>query len=139
MIDIERIKRRIAEIKEAVAEIKRLTAKESDEFWLAKENIAAVKYYLIQAIEAVGAICVHIAAKKFNKAISSFGECIEVLGNENFFDADLLYKLKEIAKFRNKLIHRYWEIDDRLVLKYAKEEIDDFEDFSSDLSRVLQD
>ena len=66
-IDKEKIKQRFSEINESLAEIKRLTSLEDKEFWSRKENIAAVKYYLLQAIESVGGICVHIAAKKFNK------------------------------------------------------------------------
>lgn len=65
-IDREKIKQRFSEINESLEEIQRLTSLDDKEFWLRKENIAAVKYYLLQAIEATGSICVHIAAKKFN-------------------------------------------------------------------------
>jgi len=57
-VDKEKIKQRFSEINESLKEIERLTSLEEKEFWSKKENMAAVKYYLLQAIEAVGGICV---------------------------------------------------------------------------------
>lgn len=31
-----------------------------------------------------------------------------------------------MVRFRNILIHRYWQVDDRKVVQYAKQDIDDF-------------
>ncbi len=128
-IDKEKIKQRFSEINEALTEIKRLTSLDDQQFWAKKENIAAVKYYLLQAIEAAGSVCVHIAAKKFNKGVAVFGECFEILEKENFLASDLTMKLRKMAKFRNKLIHRYWEIDDKIILEYSRNNLDDFNDF----------
>ncbi len=41
------------------------------------------------------------------------------------------------ARFRNLLIHRYWEIDPRRVLLYARENVGDLEEFLSQLARWL--
>lgn len=136
-IDKEKIKQRFAEINESLEEIKRLTSQKDEEFWAKKENIAAVKYYLLQAIEAVGSICVHIAAKKFNKAVSVFGECFEILEKEKFLDENLTQRLRKMVKFRNKLIHRYWEIDNKNVLEYARKDLNDFIDFMKAVCKLL--
>ena len=136
-IDNEKIKKRFSEINEALAEIKRLIALKDKEFWSKKEYIAAVKYYFLQAIESVGSVCVHVAAKKFNKGISAFGECFEVLEKEGFLESDLASKLKKMAKFRNKLIHRYWEVDEKNVLEYAKNDMGDFNDFMKAVGKKL--
>lgn len=136
-IDKEKIKKRFSEINEALAEIRRLTSLEDKEFWLEKENIAAVKYYLLLAIEAVGSICVHIAARKFNKGVSVFGECFEVLEQERFLAEDLSLRLRKMVKFRNKLMHRYWEIDEKNVLEYARKDLGDFEEFMREVGRLL--
>lgn len=136
-IDKEKIKQRFAEINESLEEIKRLTSQKDEKFWAKKENIAAVKYYLLQAIEAVGSICVHIAAKKFNKAVSVFGECFEILEKEKFLDENLAQKLRKMVKFRNKLIHRYWEIDNKNVLEYTRKDLNDFIDFMKIVSKLL--
>ncbi|MFA4890579.1 MAG: DUF86 domain-containing protein [Candidatus Paceibacterota bacterium] len=136
-IDKEKIKQRFSEIDESLEEIKRLVSVDEKEFWSKKENIAAVKYYLLQAIEAVGGICVHIAAKKFNKGVSAFGECFEILEKEEFLPKIFSSKLKKMVKFRNKLIHRYWEIEDENILEYSKKELDDFNEFIKRINKLL--
>ena len=136
-LDQEKIKKRFAEIDEALAEIKRLTALGDGEFWSKKENIAAVKYYLLQAIEAIGSICVHVAAKKYNRGVSVFGECFEVLRKEGVLDEDFTSRLRRMTKFRNKLIHRYWEIDDAHVLDYARNNLGDLEEFMKIVGGLL--
>lgn len=136
-IDKEKIKQRFSEIDESLMEIKRLVLVDEKEFWSKKENIAAVKYYLLQAIEAVGGICVHIAAKKFNRGVSAFGECFEVLEKEKFLPEDLAQKLKKMIKFRNKLIHRYWEIENESILEYSKSDLGDFDEFIKMVDKLL--
>jgi len=119
-LDKDKIKQRFAEINEAVASAKELPLSDDNEFWNRKSNIAALKYYLLQAIEAVGGVCVHVAAKKLNKGVSGFGECFELLGEEKILNNGLAQKMKKMSKFRNKLIHRYWEMEDKKILEYSK-------------------
>ena len=136
-IDIEKIKQRFSEIDEALSEIQKLVSIPSEEFWKEKKNIAALKYYLILAIEAVGSICTHILAKKFNKAVSTLGECFEIMEKAVILDKDLTERLKNMAKFGNKLIHRYWEINDQLIFKYAQEDLNDFIKFMKTIEKVF--
>lgn len=136
-IDREKIKQRFSEINEAVSGAKDLVGLSDKEFWSRKENIAAVKYYLLQAIEAVGGVCVHFAAKKFNKGVSAFGECFEVMEKEGVLEKNLADKLRKMAKFRNKLIHRYWEIEDKNILEYAREDMGDFEEFIKAVDKLV--
>lgn len=136
-IDKEKIKQRISEINEAVAEIQKIVSQRDEEFWSKKENMAAVKYYLLQAIEAAGNICVHIAARKLNKGVSVFGECFEILWKEGILSENLVSRLRKMVKFRNKLVHRYWEIEDENILRYTREDLKDFYDFMKELEKKL--
>lgn len=136
-IDIEKIKQRFSEIHEAINEAKRLVSLNDHDFWAKKENIAAVKYYLMQAIEAVGGVCVHVAAKKFSKGVSAFGECFEIMEKENIFGEVLAERLRKMVKFRNKLIHRYWEIEDKNILDYARKDLGDFDNFIKAIGAIV--
>jgi uncharacterized protein YutE (UPF0331/DUF86 family) len=137
-LDQDKIKERVSEIQECLGEIERLVSVSEENFWSKKENIAAVKYYFLQAIESVGGICVHIAAKKYNKGVSYFGECFEVLEAEGFLEKKLAEELRKMVKFRNKLIHRYWEINDKNILEYAKSDLNDFNDFINAISKLFR-
>ncbi len=133
-----KIKKRFSEINESLSEIKRLTSVPKKDFWAKKENMAAVKYYLIQAVEATGSVCAHVAAKKYNKGVSSFGECFEVLEKEKSISKKLAKRLKEMARFRNKLIHQYWEADNELIFDYSKNNLGDFEEFMKAIGKIIK-
>lgn len=136
-LDFEKIKKRISEIEEAIIEIQKIISIDEDKFWIDKRNITSIKYYLIEAIESLGALCVHIIAKKLGKSSNSLGECFKLLKENNIISENLSLKLIKIAKFRNKLINRYWEIDDKLVYDYAKNELNDFKDFITEVKNYL--
>lgn len=137
-LEQEKIKKRFSEINDSLSEIRRLTNVPKKDFWSKKENMAAVKYYLIQAVEATGSVCAHVAAKKYGKGVSSFGECFEVLEKEKLIDKKLAKKLKEMAKFRNKLIHQYWEADNDLIFEYSKNNLEDFEEFMKAVGKIIK-
>ncbi len=136
-LDFEKIKKRISEIEESINEINKIVSINEYEFWKDKRNITSVKYYLLEAIEAVGGICVHIVAKKFGKGVNSLSECINILEEEEILNKELSSRLKKMIKFRNKLIHKYWDIDDKLVYEYAKNETDDFTNFIKEIKKFL--
>jgi uncharacterized protein YutE (UPF0331/DUF86 family) len=128
-IDKEKIKKRFSEINNAVKEIKSISALPDKDFWAEKKNIAALKYYLLQAIESVGNISAHIVAKVYNLGVSSFGECFDVLEKEGILNDIFILNLRQMVKFRNRLVHEYWDVDDKKVLDFARKDISDFKDF----------
>jgi len=136
-IDIEKIKQRVTEIRENIEKIKKYSSIPDNEFWGDERNILSVKHLLLVSIEACGNICVHISAKKLFKASSSFAECFENLYKSEVIDEDLSLKLRKMARFRNVLVHRYWEINDHKILDYAKNNLRDFEQFLKSIGKYL--
>lgn len=128
-VDIEKIKQRITEIKENIEKIKKYSSLPKKEFWEDERNMLSIKYLLLESIEACGNICVHISAKKLFKASSSFAECFENLYKSKLIKKDLSDKLTKMARFRNILVHRYWQIKDQKILDYAKNSLGDFDQF----------
>ena len=128
-INLEKLKTRISEIREHIEKIKKYSSVPEDEFWKDERNVLTIKHLLLQAIEACGSICSHVLAKKFFKSPSSFPECFEALYNSGVIDKELSVRLRKMARFRNMLVHRYWEIEDKKILEYAKDGIGDFDLF----------
>jgi len=56
---------------------------------------------------------------------------------EVILDKGLTERLKNMAKFRNKLIHKYWEINDQLIFKYTQEDLNDFIKFMKTIEKVF--
>ena len=52
-----------------------------------------------------------------------------MLEKESIFDDVFILKLRQMVKFRNRLVHEYWDIDDKKVLDFAREDVGDFKDF----------
>jgi uncharacterized protein YutE (UPF0331/DUF86 family) len=45
---------------------------------------------------------------------------------------------ENLEKIRNLLVHRYWEIDPLRVLRYARENLGDFEAFLAAIKRLAE-
>lgn len=137
-INIEKIKQRITEIKENLEKIKKYSSLPDSEFWGDERNILSIKHLLLESIEACGNICVHICAKKLFRAPSSFAECFENLYKAKVINEDLSSKLRNMARFRNILVHRYWDINDEKILEYARKNLDDFNKFLEAIVKYLK-
>jgi len=134
-LDIKKIKFLISEIKENLADIREYTKVSQDKFWKDKRNILSVEHLLLRAIEATCNICVHLAAKELQKGVESPAECFELLEKEKLINRDLSASLRKMARFRNILVHRYWEVDEKKVYQYAKKNLEDFEKFIEIISK----
>ena len=137
-VDIKKIKKRISEIEEILIKIRKYANLPEKEFWADERNIYTIKQLLLQAIEGVGSICLHLVAKKLKKGVERFGECFEELEKGKIINPSLSRELKSMINFRNMLVHHYWKIDDKKVLKYAKKDLKDFEKFIKAIEKYLK-
>jgi uncharacterized protein YutE (UPF0331/DUF86 family) len=136
-IDAEQMRERAREIRESIIKVRQYAAQPDEEFFADERNLYTVMHLLLIAIEAVAAICSHIMAKTAHKAPSSYADCFEGLENLGVLDRNLTGRLMRMARFRNLLIHRYWEIEPRRVLLYARENLDDLEQFLIQMGQWL--
>lgn len=137
-LDVKKIKFFISEIKESLVEIRKYTLVSEKEFWSDKRNILAVEHLLLRAIEATTNICSHIAARKLKKGVESPAECFELLEKEKLISKDLSKGLREMARFRNILVHRYWDVNEKRVYQYAKKNLIDFEKFIKAVAKEIE-
>lgn len=125
------------EIEYHIFKIKRKAALPDDVFWSDDDNIAAIKHRLLESIEGASRICSHLNAKLFKRATESYADCFEKLCDGGIITDELAQRLIQMANFRNLLVHRYEIIDDKKVLKYARNNLDDFSDFLQSVSGYL--
>ena len=128
-VNTEKLKDRGAEITGAIRKIQSYAALPDETFWADERNLYSVKYLLLQAMEAAGSICVHVMAKEFQQAASNYSSCFESLAEREVISGDLSSKLRKMIRFRNILVHRYWEVDDSKILEYARSDARDLIDF----------
>lgn len=135
-LDIKKLNARVNEIREAIKEIREYLSVPEEEFWKDHRNILAIEQLLLRAIEATGGICLHLAAKKLKRGAESLAHCFEILG-EGLIDKKRADSLIKMSRFRNILIHKYWEVDEKRIYEYAKNNLEDFENFLKAVHQFL--
>ncbi|AEM74547.1 type VII toxin-antitoxin system HepT family RNase toxin [Caldicellulosiruptor acetigenus] len=103
----------------------------------------AAQRYLQVAIET----CINIGNRiisieqtkgKNIKAPETYADIFLTLAQLDIINDEFSRKLSQMAKFRNKLVHLYWEIDDNLVYKFLKENLKDFEEYLCCIKKYIQ-
>ncbi len=97
------------------------------------ERLNSVKYLFIVAIEACVDVCQHLSAKLFSEVPDSYSKCFLVLSKHKVIPGSTAKRMAEFAGFRNLLVHRYWEVDDRRVIAQLKD-ISLFDDFAKSIA-----
>lgn len=122
-VDKQNIAEKISDIQSSIAKIEKYADMDEKKFLVNDEKIAAAKYHLIVIIEGCISICTHISAKEIHKAPGSYAACFKILADNKILPEPLADNLAKMTGFRNLLIHRYWEIEDRKVYQYLKTEM----------------
>lgn len=136
-INTEMVRARISEILQSAGKVQALVALSDEEFFADERNLYAVYYLLLICIEGVATICNHLLARLTKTAPASYVECFEGLQDLGILDDDMARRLLPMARFRNFLVHRYWDVDPAQVLIYARNNLGDFQDYSEAIISYL--
>jgi len=99
---------------------------------IVKEKISyrdelALKHALLESIEACFDIANNIiSAFDFRRPLS-YSDAFEVLKENKIIDEKLAERLKEMAKFRNFLVHRYAFVQKEKLVEIVRQDIKDIE------------
>jgi len=137
-LDEEQVKARAQEIRASLDKIQRYATLPDDQFWADERNLYTVMHLLLIAIEATAALCTHILARLARRVPASYAGCFEELRGLDILDDQMAGRLVQMARFRNLLVHRYWQVDQTRVLRYARESRDDFEAFLTAVGQLLE-
>lgn len=137
-LNVERIATLIGEARKGLGELLRYRDQPDEVLLSSSEKLGNIKYQFIVTIEACVDLCTHIAAKTYGKTPESYGQCFLLLSQERVIKNDLAEKLKIFAGFRNILVHRYWEVNDKIVVSKLKNELGAVEDFLATVSSFVE-
>ena len=82
-------------------------------------------------------MCNHIIARNGYRVPDDYGDTFLVMGEVGAFDSNFAEELRNMAKFRNRLVHLYWELDDDQIYDILQTRIDDFKKFLDSVARFL--
>jgi uncharacterized protein YutE (UPF0331/DUF86 family) len=129
---------RIQEIRSALDHLRTDGGRSQAEFLADANLIDAVKYRLVVAIEAAVSICTHVAARLARRTPESYADCFELLAGAGIISADLAVRLGQMARFRNRLVHLYWKVDNERLWRILQEDLGDLDAYVDAIGVVLE-
>ena len=121
--NLSRIHTLTGEINTALAKLEKVKALSKEEFLANPEKIDSAKYNLVVATEGAIDLCSHITAKSGGRSPESYADCFSLMGELGLFDDEVTQKLRQMAKFRNLLVHLYWKVDNSRVYDIIQDDI----------------
>ena len=128
----------VSEMRKAINRLKSLATLDKESFLNDPDKIGSAKYNFVMAIESAIDICNHIISQNGYRAPEDYADTFQVLGEQVIFDKDFLRTLKDMARFRNRLVHLYREVDDEQVFEILQSRLDDFKTFLGNIAVFLK-
>lgn len=124
-LDHDLVRNRCREITESLERLDKI-GKMSKEAFLGDQDARDIaSYRLLIAIEAALSLCYHLSAKRLRKVPESYADCFQLVGEAGLIPADLCQNLQKMARFRNMLVHVYWQIDEELLFVIINTNLND--------------
>lgn len=133
----DKIAKLISEMRKAVSRLLFLKTLDKESFLNDLDKIGSAKYNFVVAIESAIDICNHIISQNGYRVPEDYADTFQILGEQGAFDKDFVKVMKDMAKFRNRLIHIYWEVDDRQIYGIMRSHLDDFKTFIDKIAVFL--
>ncbi len=83
-----------------------------------------------------------ISLEQFNKPTDTpetYADIFVQLKNIGVIDSSFCDRFVQMAKFRNRLVHLYWEIDKKKVYEIIRDNLEDFKLFEQNVVKFLKD
>lgn len=124
-----RVRELLGHINQAAQRLRALGTLPQDSFLDDYRNTESAKYLFISATEAAIDLCNHIVVRCGGRAPETYADCFGVLAELDIIDDELAHRLKQMARFRNLLVHLYGDVDDERVYKSIHNDLADLDDF----------
>ncbi len=129
MVSIEKIYRKFIALDEYLAVLKEIGATPVDDFIADKIIIGSGRYYLQVSVESCLDVANHVIASERYRAPKDYADAFNVLEEAGIVSPELCTRLRQMVKFRNRLVHMYGEIDDKTVHGIIRNDLDDIQQF----------
>jgi uncharacterized protein YutE (UPF0331/DUF86 family) len=137
-MDNEKITNKLMQIDEFLELLNQIGSTKEDQFVNDKILIGSAKYYLQVSIEACLDVANHIIASERLRAPKDYADSFSVLNETGFISTELCRKLRQMAKFRNRLVHLYSEIDNNYIYGFIRNDLNDFLLFKKAITKRLK-
>jgi uncharacterized protein YutE (UPF0331/DUF86 family) len=131
MVSVEKIIYKFSRLDEFLAILKGMQSTPLDVFLKDKILIGSAKYYLQVSIECCLDVANHVIAAGHFRSPQDYADTFKVLEEHGIVEGEEGMNLRQMAKFRNRLVHLYGDIDDAYVHEFILNRLDDIVKFKS--------
>ena len=127
--DHERLNKLISSMRTAYGLLAELAAIPDDKFLKDNHKISSAKYNFVAAIEAVIDISNHLISRNKLRAPQDYADTFSVLHEAGILEKKFAAELMKAARFRNRLVHLYWDVDPKELHGILKTRLSDLDKF----------
>ncbi len=138
MLDKEKIEKLFLELDEYLLALNELKELSVDTYLKEKKNIYSGRYLLQISIETCINIGNHIISTAKMELPKEYADTFRILTKNEIIPDELKETLILMTRFRNRIVHLYWDIDDEFVKKIIEENLDDFYLFQNAIKSYLK-
>jgi uncharacterized protein YutE (UPF0331/DUF86 family) len=125
MVDRPKLDQMLTSLRSYIAELEQLASVPRADFLSNKDKIGNAKYQFIAAIECCVDVANHIAASEGLRIPRDNADSFSVLVEQGWLPAGKRDSFAAMARFRNRLVHLYWSVDDARVCDYLQDSLAD--------------
>jgi uncharacterized protein YutE (UPF0331/DUF86 family) len=121
----DKVRTIVSEINGALERLEELKGLPKETFLSDPHKIGSAKYSLLIAIEGTIDLANHLIAKNGFRTPEDYSDTFKVLAERGAFDEPFSKTLSQMARFRNRLVHIYWEINNEELHRLLQTRLDD--------------
>jgi len=134
----DKVRKLTSEILAAVERLEDLKKLSKEDFLSDPHKIGSAKYSFIVAIEGMIDLCNHIIAKNGYRTPEDYADSFRVLAEKGAFNEEYTNTLIQMARFRNRLVHIYWDVSDNEIYRIIQTHLQDIQDFLREFGKFLK-
>jgi uncharacterized protein YutE (UPF0331/DUF86 family) len=135
MVNHEKIRNKLRAITTCLEKLEHLKKNSEAEFLDEYTLTDTARHNLQIAVEAMLDISNHIIARHSFEIPKNNAESFTILCRHNILSKENQETYTAMAKFRNRIVHMYDDIDNREVYKILQDHLDDYRAFIQDIMR----
>lgn len=135
--DAEIVRDRCGRVRRYVNDLRMFSHIGAGDFRQNRERQYAVLHALQLAIEACIEIATHICAADGLGLPASYAAAFDLIEQSSVVNVKLASELRAMARFRNRIVHFYWDMDLDEVYEIMTQRLGDFDQFLVAIERYL--
>lgn len=137
MVDKNKINNLLSEFNTFLNELEEIKKLSKAQYFADRKNIYSLRYLFQVSVETCINISNHIISSHKLGVPNEYADIFRILNKEKIITETIKKQLIQMTRFRNRLVHVYWDIDDELIFNYLKEHLGDFYEFKKQILTYL--